>query len=88
MAEVTEADRRAYCDYEDLDGKYREKVMAGEWDAVAGVQLFARYRQQALEEACIAVRDCMVAQDWPPTDGDQQIDEVLAAIRALGQGEK
>lgn len=30
-----------------------------------------------------AIRDCMVAMEWPPQDGDRQIDEVLAAINAL-----
>lgn len=40
-----------------------------------------------LEAAAGAVRNCMVAQEWPPQDGDQQIDEVLAAIAALASPE-
>lgn len=29
----------------------------------------------------IAARDCLLAMEWPPTDGDAQIDAVLRAIR-------
>ncbi len=47
------------------------------------VQAFARHRLAAIEECAIAARNRMVAQEWPPTDGDQQIDEVLEAIRSL-----
>jgi len=36
-----------------------------------------------LDRASTAARDCMVDQEWPPQDGDQQIDEVLEAILAL-----
>jgi hypothetical protein len=32
---------------------------------------------------CKAIRDVMAAMEWPPTDGDAQIDAVLAAIAAL-----
>ena len=48
---------------------------------------------EGMREACaIAARDALVAHEWPPQDGDRQIDEVLAAIRALplpkaGEGE-
>lgn len=35
------------------------------------------------EAAAIAARNAMVAMEWPPQDGDRQIDEVMAAIRAL-----
>lgn len=40
----------------------------------------ARVMQEAAE---IAARDCMCDQEWPPQDGDVQIDEVRAAIRDL-----
>lgn len=43
----------------------------------------ATIRREAFEEAAIVARDAMAALEWPPQDGDQQIDEVLAAIRAL-----
>jgi len=36
-----------------------------------------------LDRASEAARVRMVAQEWPPQDGDQQIDEVLEAILAL-----
>jgi hypothetical protein len=48
---------------------------------------------EVMREACaIAARNALVAHEWPPQDGDRQIDEVLAAIRALplpkaGEGE-
>lgn len=35
------------------------------------------------EAAAIAARDAMVAMEWPPQDGDRQIDEVMAAIRDM-----
>lgn len=49
----------------------------------------ARGRLEGLEEAAIiercavAARNALCDMEWPPTDGDRQIDEVLAAIRAL-----
>ena len=42
---------------------------------------------KALEDAADKVRAVMVAQEWPPQDGDRQIDEVIAAIRAMIEGE-
>jgi hypothetical protein len=42
----------------------------------------AAYRR-GLEDAAKVARNRMVEQEWPPQDGDQQIDEVMEAIRAL-----
>ncbi|KQM88617.1 hypothetical protein ASE67_02435 [Sphingomonas sp. Leaf23] len=53
-------------------------------DIVAAMLAFADAEAAAMRErAAIAARDAMCDQEWPPTDGDRQIDEVLAAIRAL-----
>lgn len=54
MVAVTHEDRTAYCDYEDLDGKYRERVMSGAWDNVAGVQAFAKHRDNEARR-CAAI---------------------------------
>lgn len=53
------------------------------YEAFAAHRLAAR--REALEEAAIAVRDTLVASEWPPTDGDMQIDELQAAIRKLAE---
>lgn len=39
--------------------------------------------RHVLEQAAKAARDALVAMEWPPNDGDAQIDAVMAAIRAL-----
>ena len=39
--------------------------------------------RQTVEACKRAVRDRMVEQEWPPTDGDRQIDEVLEALDDL-----
>lgn len=44
---VTDADREAYLSLNTLPAKYRDAVMAGEWDKTTGVQAFARHRHQA-----------------------------------------
>jgi hypothetical protein len=36
-----------------------------------------------LERAAMAARDALVAMEWPPQDGDRQIDGVIEAILAL-----
>ncbi|MDF0490036.1 hypothetical protein PX554_18020 [Sphingomonas sp. H39-1-10] len=51
--------------------------------AYAFARYGARIRAEVMEDAKRAVRDVMVAQEWPPQDGDRQIDEVLAALDAL-----
>ncbi len=48
---VTDADREAYLSLNTLPAKYRDAVMAGEWDKTTGVQAFARHRHQA-EQRC------------------------------------
>ena len=39
--------------------------------------------RETLEAVKAAVRDRMVKQEWPPQDGDMQIEDCLAAIDAL-----
>lgn len=48
---------------------------------------YARGYAAAVEDAARVARDTMVAQEWPPQDGDIQINEVLTAIRALVPGD-
>lgn len=42
-----------------------------------------RIRETAIEECISSVCSTMVAQEWPPQDGDAQIDEVVEALRNL-----
>ncbi len=87
----TQADREAAAKYLSMAGKITARsgneMLAGKWDDTEYVIAFARHaataRLKAMEEAAIAARDSMVAHEWPPQDGDVQIDEVMAAIRAL-----
>lgn len=84
--EITEADREAAIDV-------AKRLDIDDWATGGGYfsqtlrQAFARHRTQArqaaLSAALVAIRDCMVGQEWPPTNGDRQIDEVLAVVRSL-----
>lgn len=40
-------------------------------------------KSEAREECAIAARDALCDYEWPPQDGDAQIDAVIKAIRAL-----
>lgn len=44
---VSQADREAYLSMNTLLQKYRDDVMAGEWDSANGMQALARHRHQA-----------------------------------------
>lgn len=44
---VTGADRERYLSLNTLPAKYRDAVMAGEWDKTTGVQALAAHRTQA-----------------------------------------
>lgn len=48
-AQVTEADRKAYLALNMLPEKYREAIMAGEWDSTTGMQVLARHRLERSE---------------------------------------
>lgn len=52
-------------------------------DGLRSLPSDADIRAATIEECAIAARDAMCDMEWPPTDGDRQIDAVLAAIRAL-----
>ncbi len=59
--------------------------------AMAGAAILALmevHRACVIDECKDAVRRRMVAQEWPPQDGDQQIDEVLEALDALRSSER
>lgn len=49
---VTDEDRIAYFAFNHLPSKYRETILAGEWDDVAGMQIIARHRLASIEAAC------------------------------------
>jgi hypothetical protein len=60
-------------------------LLKGAHDDSAIVQALARFEAKIRADQrgidAIAARDAMVDYEWPPQDGDQQIDTVLAAIR-------
>ena len=74
----------------------KDRIKSGEWDNHSLIQAFAAHhlaaiaegRRQMREEAATATVDCMCDQEWPPQDGDVQIDEVVAAIRAIPIGDE
>jgi hypothetical protein len=42
-----------------------------------------KLRAAVVEECAQAACKAMAAMEWPPQDGDEQIDEVMAAVRAI-----
>lgn len=91
---VAEAMVRAINPDLDRPGSFRWNVMEGmtnmseeakeRWRVKARAALRSLpSRDEVLEQAAIAARDALLNYEWPPTDGDAQIDAVLAVIRAM-----
>jgi hypothetical protein len=54
-ASVTPADREAWIEYEDYDGAFADRIRTGSEDNTSGLQMFARYAENARiaeREAC------------------------------------
>ena len=62
-------------------GFVTDHLDAAEWHVDEIEKAISQIRADQKERDIIAVRDAMVAMEWPPQDGDRQIDEVIAAIR-------
>jgi len=92
---VSQADREAYLSMNTLLQKYRDDVMAGEWDSANGMHALARHRQQAerafeererkLREA---VNELLAAQDaidnWSAhTEGQEWCEALFRRQRAF-----
>lgn len=91
--EITQADREAYCDYEDWADGTREVILSGLWDHTAGIHIFAKHRiqarKEALEEAAIKLEQFgwVLVQGATQIEGDRALalDEISSAYECAAQ---
>jgi hypothetical protein len=91
VTNVTQEDRQLLAELFDIPPTMARELLDGEPDAkptiARNLASLARHREQAraeaIEQAAIAARNALLDYEWPPQDGDAQIDAVLDAIHAL-----